>query len=64
DIWRTVRRGNGQPWEAAEPESAINSAFVERRPSLSDDGLTMFFDSDRPGGSGLLDLYMTTRMRK
>lgn len=65
DLWRSIRSGNGQPWEAPQPLSAaLNTAFTERRPSLSDDGLTLFFDSDRPGGSGLLDLYMTTRSRK
>jgi Tol biopolymer transport system component len=42
----------------------VNTAFSEAQPSLSSDGRTLYFTSNRPGGSGGFDLYMTTRTRK
>lgn len=65
DLWFSMRSGNGQDWEPPQPvEGPINTAFAERRPSLSQDGLALFFDSDRPGGFGSGDLYMSTRTHK
>jgi Tol biopolymer transport system component len=39
----------------------VNSASTEHDPSISSDGLTLFFYSDRPGGYGKGDLYVTMR---
>lgn len=41
---------------------AINTDGWESGPSLSPDGLTLLFVSDRPGGCGGRDLWMTTRL--
>ena len=41
--------------------SVINTELHEMGPSLSPDGLTLYFSSDRPGGAGASDLYLTTR---
>ena len=32
-----------------------------RSPHISPDGLTLYFSSDRPGGCGNYDIYMSTR---
>jgi hypothetical protein len=42
---------------------SVNSASSETRPSLSRDGLTLYFGSDRPGptAEGGADHYLTTR---
>jgi len=39
----------------------LNSAHDDFRPNLRRDGLEIFFDSNRPGGLGGLDLWVATR---
>ena len=39
----------------------VNSSSRDAGPSISADGLWLFFASERPGGSGGRDLYVTTR---
>ena len=41
--------------------SGLNTAQNDFRPNLRRDGLEIFFDSDRPGGIGGLDLWTSTR---
>jgi len=62
DLWVTRRATRDDPW--TEPENlgpTVNSVFVDGRPSISPDGLLLFFDSNRAGGFGGLDLYVTRR---
>src|SRR5438093_769749 len=62
DIWVATRPAFGAPW--ALPVNLgppVNTEYNEAQPSLSADGRTLLFASDRPGGSGGEDLYMTTR---
>ena len=65
DIFFSTRAGPGREWEAPEAlgPSINTSDAMERRPSLSSDGLTLLFDSNRLGGSGNFDLYTATRTR-
>ena len=39
----------------------VNSAFQENYPSISPDGLAMYFDSNRPGGFGNTDVWVSRR---
>ncbi len=39
----------------------VNSASSDGSPEISPDGLTLYFDSGRPGGQGDWDMWMTTR---
>jgi Tol biopolymer transport system component len=39
----------------------VNSSSNDAGPSISADGLTLYFSSDRPGGLGGYDLWLTTR---
>jgi len=41
--------------------SVINSASLEACPRISPDGLTLYFCSQRPGGRGGTDIWVTTR---
>jgi len=40
----------------------INTEYSETTPYLAADGRTMYFSSDRPGGLGSQDIYMTKRL--
>ena len=42
----------------------INSSSVEVDPSISADGLELFFESRRSGGHGLADIYVSRRASK
>jgi len=50
-------------WQTPIKMSAvINTKHRETHASLSYDGTTLFFTSDRPGGYGGLDIYITKKM--
>lgn len=60
DIYKSVYTPNG--W--SEPENLganINTEFWESSPSLSPDNRVLFFSSNRPGGYGGKDLYVSYR---
>ena len=62
DIWFARRATKSSNWN--EPQNlgpAVNSPFADGVPKLSRDGLTLFFSSNRPGGSGDRDLWVTSR---
>src|SRR6478736_3398776 len=42
--------------------SSINTSFQELTPSLSADGKTIYFASNRPNGLGGFDIYQSTRL--
>lgn len=63
DLWIARRACRGCPWDApVHLGSVINTANVEAGPSLSGDGHLLFFTSDRPGGPGLNDIYVSHRV--
>ena len=54
-----LRRWNGTSWSSPRPMRALNSNFEETSPSLSGDGDFLYFTSDRPGGPGGYDLWVS-----
>jgi Tol biopolymer transport system component len=40
---------------------AVNSAFFEVCPAVTRDGLSLYFGSNRPGGLGAVDIYVSKR---
>jgi Tol biopolymer transport system component len=62
DLWMSTRATTNDDWsEPVNLGPTVNSSSNERRMSLSSDGLMFFFQSDRPGGSGLVDIWVTFR---
>jgi len=64
DIWVSTRASTSDPWLApVNLGSSINTPGLEQRPALSFDGRSLYFFSDRPGGSGATDLWVSTRTK-
>jgi hypothetical protein len=64
DLWVATRVTTADPWSApVNLGPAINTASAETRPSLSFDGFTLYFGSNRPGGAGSSDIYVSTRTK-
>lgn len=64
DLWVATRESTLDDWSTPVNLGApVDTASVEQNAYLSSDGKTLFFSSDRPGGLGGLDLYMTTRTK-
>ena len=62
DIYVATRPTAQDPWSPPQnlgPD--VNSEYSETRPSLSWDGTTLYLGSNRPGGDGDADHYVTTR---
>lgn len=64
DLYTSTRQGDGQPWTTpVNLGPVVNSPYLDVAARLSEDGLTLFFVSNRPGGVGGYDIYYTTRTR-
>jgi len=62
DLWVTRRSTRNDAWgEPVNLGSMVNTASNDQRPILVGDGLLLFFESNRPGGLGGVDLYMMRR---
>ncbi|MDJ0910100.1 MAG: hypothetical protein QNI99_12965 [Woeseiaceae bacterium] len=65
DIWVSERKKRSDPWgEPVNLGPTINTEFNENAPTLSPDGRRLYFGSDRPGGFGGLDLYVSERRKR
>ena len=64
DIFASSREDAHHPWSTPAPLAPlVNSTANETRASLSWDGTTLVFGSNRSGGEGSVDVYVTTRTR-
>jgi WD40-like Beta Propeller Repeat len=63
DIWTATRASTSDPWGPAVHLGGLNSAVNETRASLSWDGETMVFGSNRPGSEGAADVYISQRTK-
>lgn len=60
--WRLSSHAfDGVTFSAPALVSGLNTAANDARPNLRRDGLEVFFDSNRSGGSGGLDLWTSSR---
>jgi outer membrane protein OmpA-like peptidoglycan-associated protein/tetratricopeptide (TPR) repeat protein len=59
DIYYCKKEGNS--WSSPKNlGNTVNSSYSETQPSVSSDGRTLFFASNRPGGKGKQDIWVTT----
>jgi hypothetical protein len=62
DLWTSTRKTTGQAWsEPVNLGPIVNTTFNEGAPALSWSGTTLYLYSNRPGGFGMNDLYLSTR---
>jgi hypothetical protein len=61
DRWVSRRASRHSPWETPVNLSVLNSAADDGQGSLSPGGLIVFFNSNRPGGQGAADLWVSRR---
>lgn len=63
DLWISNRHNVNDPWSAPRNLGLpVNTEDAELSATLSPDGRTLYFTSNRPGGLGQQDLWMTTRL--
>jgi len=62
DLWMATRATTQDAWGTpANLGSIVNSSSHDFSPDISADGLSLYFGSDRPGGSGGYDIWVATR---
>lgn len=60
DLYISTRKGS--TWsKPVNMGQNVNSKFWDSQPSLSADGRTLYFSSDRPGGRGRMDIWVSSR---
>jgi hypothetical protein len=61
DVWRATRETVTDPWSAPELVAAVNGPSRETSPAVSSDGTTLWVGSDRDGGAGGIDIWVSMR---
>ena len=62
DLWMSTRSTTSEPWsEPVNLGPTVNSSSRDNGPSFSADGLELFFHSNRSGGHGDVDIWVTIR---
>ena len=61
DLWVSKRATVLDPWSTPIQLSTVNSPDNDLQANLSDDGETLFFSSNRSGGLGQDDIWMSRR---
>ncbi len=64
DIYVTTRATVTAPWAAPMLDDQLSSSADETTPEMSGDGLVMFQSSERDGGMGGYDIWVSTRATK
>jgi hypothetical protein len=64
DLWTATRDTVFDPWSTpTNLGPLVNTAATDTQPSIASDRETLYFVSNRAGGFGDLDLYVTTRTK-
>ena len=62
DLYIATMQKDGKWSKPKNMGPAVNTGSWESHPTISRDSRTVYFASDRPGGVGGIDIYMTTRL--
>jgi len=63
DIWTSTRQNANDSWSPPVNVASLNTSANDTTPNLSFDGLMILFASNRPGGKGGNDLWISTRTK-
>jgi hypothetical protein len=64
DLWTATRETVFDSWSTpTNLGPLVNTVATDTQPSIASDRQTLYFVSNRPGGFGDLDLYVTTRIK-
>jgi hypothetical protein len=61
DIWTAKRAAADRPFDPPAAVAELNTSGFETSAAISYDGLTLWFGSDRSGGVGATDIWVSTR---
>ena len=62
DLWVATRATTDDDWGVpVNLGPTVNTSSVDTTPSISSNGLSLYFESMRPGGYGSYDIYVATR---
>jgi hypothetical protein len=61
DVWHAKRAHVSDAWGIPNCVLEVSSPLQETGPAVSPDGLTLWFSSDRAGGKGGYDIWVSTR---
>jgi hypothetical protein len=61
DVWVARRKSPALPFDPPTAVAEVNSSSFETSSAISGDGLTLWFGSDRGGGVGTTDIWMSNR---
>jgi hypothetical protein len=64
DVWVARRGDPALPFDPPSPVAEVNSNSFETSAAISGDGLTLWFGSDRGGGVGTTDIWMSSRSNR
>ena len=64
DVKLCFPKRTGDTWSEPKNIGILPDSVVAAHPALSPDGLTLYFVSDIPGGSGEKDIWLVTRARE
>ncbi|AHM58595.1 ompa/motb domain protein [Flammeovirgaceae bacterium 311] len=62
DLYVSVRQSDGSWGEPLNLGPEINTSMQEMSAFLAPDGRTLYFTSNRPGGKGSMDIWVSTRL--
>src|SRR5262245_45306460 len=61
DVWHASRSDRTHPFVSPAAVTEVNTSTFETSSAISADGLTLWFGSDRPGGVGTTDIWVSNR---